>query len=127
MLITHAGQVGFQSDLYPLTKYFNALSDLDKMDKEFLLKLDRAREVAQIPFKINSAWRSAEKNQEVGGKPNSSHLKGLAVDISVTDSRSRFIVLKALIQVGFHRIGIAKTFIHVDDDKNKDPEVAWVY
>lgn len=110
-----------------MTKYFNELSDLDKMDKEFLLKLDRAREVAQIPFKINSAWRSAEKNQQVGGKPNSSHLKGLAVDISVTDSRSRFIVLKALIEVGFHRVGIAKTFIHVDDDKNKDSEVAWVY
>ena len=110
-----------------MTKYFNELSDLDKMDKEFLLKLDRAREVAQIPFKINSAWRSVEKNKEVGGKPNSSHLKGLAVDISVKDSRSRFIVLKALIQVGFHRIGIAKTFIHVDDDKNKDPEVAWLY
>lgn len=110
-----------------MTRYFNELSDLDKMDKEFLLKLDRAREVAQIPFKINSAWRSAEKNKEVGGKPNSSHLKGLAVDISVTDSRSRFIIFKALMQVGFHRIGVAKTFIHVDDDKNKDPEVVWLY
>ena len=110
-----------------MTKYFNELSDLDKMDKEFLLKLDRAREVAQIPFKINSAWRSVEENKDAGGKPNSSHLKGLAVDISVTDSRQRFIVLKALIEVGFHRIGVAKTFIHVDDDKSKDPEVVWVY
>ena len=68
-----------------MTKYFKELSDLDKMDKEFLFKLDRAREVAQIPFKINSAWRSAEENKDAGGKPNSSHLKGLAVDISVTD------------------------------------------
>lgn len=110
-----------------MTKYFNELSDLDKMDKEFLLKLDRAREVAQIPFKINSAWRSVEENKDAGGKPNSSHLKGLAVDISVTNSRSRFIILKALIQVGFHRIGVAKTFIHVDDDKNKDSEVVWLY
>ena len=109
-----------------MTRYFKEIDD-GNMNQEFLLKLDRAREVAQIPFKINSAWRSAEKNQEVGGKPNSSHLKGLAVDISVTDSRQRFIVLKALIEVGFHRIGVAKTFIHVDDDKSKDPEVVWVY
>ena len=109
-----------------MTRYFKEIDD-GNMNQEFLLKLDRAREVAQIPFKINSAWRSAEENKEAGGKPNSSHLKGLAVDISVTDSRSRFIILKALIQVGFHRIGIAKTFIHVDDDKNKDPEVTWLY
>lgn len=109
-----------------MTRYFKEIDD-GNMDQEFLLKLDRAREVAQIPFVINSAWRSVEKNKEVGGKSNSSHLKGLAVDISVTDSRSRFIVLKALIQAGFNRIGVAKTFIHVDDDKDKDPEVVWVY
>ena len=110
-----------------MTKYFKELSDLDKMDKEFLFKLDRAREVAQIPFKINSAYRTPEHNAKIGGKPNSSHLKGLAVDISATDSRQRFIVLKALIEVGFNRIGVAKTFIHVDDDKDKSPEVVWVY
>ncbi len=109
-----------------MTRYFKEIDD-GNMDQEFLLKLDRAREVAQIPFKINSAWRSKEKNQAAGGKPNSSHLKGLAVDISVTDSRSRFIVLKALIEVGFNRIGVAKTFIHCDDDKSKDAEVVWVY
>lgn len=110
-----------------MTKYFNELSDLDKMDKEFLKKLDRAREVAQIPFKINSAYRTPEHNAKIGGKPNSSHLKGLAVDISVTDSRQRFIVLQSLIQAGFNRIGVAKTFIHVDDDKDKDAEVVWLY
>lgn len=109
-----------------MTRYFKEIDD-GNMDQEFLLKLDRAREVAQIPFVINSAWRSVEKNKEVGGKSNSSHLKGLAVDISVTNSRQRFIVLKALIQAGFNRIGVAKTFIHVDDDKDKDPEVVWVY
>lgn len=110
-----------------MTKYFKELSDLEKMDKEFLFKLDRAREVAQIPFKINSAYRTPEHNAKIGGKPNSSHLKGLAVDISVTNSRQRFIVLKALIEVGFNRIGVANTFIHVDDSKDKSPEVVWVY
>lgn len=109
-----------------MTKYFKEIDD-GNMNQEFLIKLDRAREVAQIPFKINSAYRTPEHNAKIGGKPNSSHLKGIAVDISVTDSRSRFIVLKSLIQVGFNRIGVAKTFIHVDDDKEKDSEVVWVY
>ena len=97
------------------------------MDIGFLSKLDQAREIAAIPFNINSAFRSPEKNASVGGKPNSSHLTGLAVDISVTDSRTRFIVLQSLIAVGFTRIGIADTFIHVDNDKEKSQNVIWTY
>ena len=109
-----------------MTRYFKEI-DCGNMNQEFLLKLDRAREVAQIPFKINSAYRTPEHNAKIGGKPNSSHLKGLAVDISATDSRQRFTILKALIDTGFNRIGVAKTFIHVDDDKSKSPEVVWLY
>ena len=110
-----------------MTKYFKELDNLDKMDKTFLLKLDEARERAGIPFVINSAYRSSEHNAKIGGKPNSSHLKGLAVDISVTNSRQRFIVLNALLEVGFTRIGIADTFIHVDLDNGKSKDVIWTY
>ena len=63
-----------------MSKYFKEIEY--NMDKNFLIKLDEAREYAQIPFTINSAWRSIEDNKRVGGKPNSSHLKGLAVDIN---------------------------------------------
>lgn len=108
-----------------MTRYFKEIDD-GNMDQEFLLKLDRAREVAQIPFVINSAYRGPEHPLSIK-KPTSSHIKGLAVDIKANDSRTRFIVLKALIEAGFNRIGVAKTFIHVDDDKDKDPEVVWVY
>jgi len=97
------------------------------MDEAFLAKLDNARVIADMPFIINSAWRSPKHNKEVGGKPNSSHLKGLAVDIKIENSRQRFIVLQALIAAGFTRIGIAKTFIHVDGDNEKDPRVTWLY
>lgn len=110
-----------------MTKYFKELDNLDKMDKTFLLKLDEARERAGIPFVINSAYRTPEHNAKIGGKANSSHLKGLAVDISVSGSRQRFIVLNALLEVGFTRIGIADTFIHVDLDSGKSKEVIWTY
>jgi len=110
-----------------MTKYFKELDNLDKMDKTFLLRLDEARERAGIPFIINSAYRTPEHNAKIGGKPNSSHLKGLAVDISVTNSRQRFVILESLIKVGFNRIGIADTFIHVDLDKEKSEKVVWTY
>ena len=109
-----------------MSRYFEEIND-GNMNLDFLAKLDKAREKAGIPFKINSAFRTPEHNAGVGGKPNSSHLRGLAVDISVTDSRTRFIVLEALIKVGFNRIGVAKSFIHVDDDKEKSDRVVWVY
>ena len=110
-----------------MTRYFKELDNLDKMDKTFLLRLDEARERAGIPFIINSAYRTPEHNAKIGGKPNSSHLKGLAVDISVTNTRQRFIVLNALLEVGFTRIGIADTFIHIDLDNEKSKEVIWTY
>lgn len=97
------------------------------MDVDFLAKLDEAREYAGIPFKINSAYRSPSHNAKIGGKPNSSHLKGLAVDISVKGSRQRFLILDALITVGFTRIGISDTFIHVDLDFDKSQDVVWTY
>ena len=99
----------------------------ENMNEDFLAKLDNARMIADIPFIINSAWRSVEHNEKVGGKPDSSHLKGLAVDIKCTNSVDRFKLYDILREVGFKRIGVGKTFIHVDIDKDKSPEVFWVY
>ena len=107
-----------------MTKYFKEIEY--KMDKDFLSKLDKAREYARIPFVINSAYRSPEHPESIKN-PSSSHIKGLAVDIRTTDSRTRYRVLEALIHVGFNRIGIADTFIHVDDDKDKSSDVVWTY
>jgi len=108
-----------------MSKYFKDKEE--NMDVDFLAKLDKAREYANIPFIINSAYRSPEHNAKVGGKPGSSHIKGLAVDISAKDSRTRFLILDALFAVGFTRIGIADSFIHVDSDIDKSQNVIWTY
>ena len=97
------------------------------MSEDFLKKLDEARHIAKVSFCINSGYRTIEHNRKIGGKADSSHTKGLAVDIHAATSRKRYLILKALIEVGFHRIGIANTFIHVDDDKSKAKEVTWLY
>jgi|TARA_R110002050_G_scaffold50785_3_gene117288 uncharacterized protein YcbK (DUF882 family) len=116
-------------------KYFK-LSEFDspdevgsgkKMDSKFLEKLDYARHNSQIPFKINSGYRTQEWNMKVGGRFGSSHKKGLAADIGYTGSRERYLILSALMQVGINRFGIAKGFIHCDVDKAKDPDVIWLY
>jgi len=98
-----------------------------KMNKEFLLKLDKARADAGIPFKINSGYRSQEHNLKVGGVFTSAHKKGLAVDISAKTSGERSTILKSLMKQGFNRFGIGHTFIHVDQDPEKDPNVIWTY
>lgn len=113
-------------------KYFK-LSEFDdapgtgkNMKKEFLTKLDKARAIANVPFKITSGYRSKETNKRVGGVSTSSHLKGLAADISCKDSSTRQKIVNSLIQVGFTRIGIADTFIHCDTDKDKQDAI-WLY
>jgi len=113
-------------------KYFK-LSEFDdapgtgkNMKKEFLTKLDKARAIADVPFKITSGYRSKETNKRVGGVSTSSHLKGLAADISCKDSSTRQKIVSALIQAGFTRIGIADTFIHCDTDKDKQDAI-WLY
>ena len=91
-------------------------------------KLQKARDIARIPFVINSGFRCPKHNKDIGGKPGSSHIKGLAVDIRCEDDKARFKIVAALLAAGLTRVGIAPTYIHVDDDLlTKNPERMWVY
>ena len=98
-----------------------------KMNKTLLEKLDYARHKAGVPFVINSAFRNKEYNLSIGGRVGSAHIDGDAVDIKCIGSRNRALILKALIDVGINRIGIAKTFIHADVSKRLDSDVIWLY
>lgn len=102
------------------------------MEPEVLQMLDIARDIYGYPMVITSGFRTIEHNRELiergyPASPKSSHLLGLAVDIAVPNSQRRFLMLEALLDAGFHRIGIGETFIHVDLDKNKTPNTLWVY
>jgi len=97
------------------------------MNKEIIHMLDAVRKKFGKPIKINSGYRTVARNKKIGGVADSSHLKGLAADISCSNSVDRFKLLNLLLEVGFNRIGIAKSFIHVDIDKNKSQNVIWEY
>lgn len=99
-----------------------------ELDKDFLKKLNIARGCAEAPFKINSGFRCASHNASLPqSSPNSSHLSGHAADISTPDPETRYKVLYGLIVASFTRIGIGKTFIHVDDDPTKTHSLIWMY
>jgi zinc D-Ala-D-Ala carboxypeptidase len=104
----------------------DVLGSGENMDVKFLELLDYAREEAMTSFKINSGYRTPERNAKVGGVANSSHIKGCAADISCTSSAKRLLIVQALINVGFTRIGIAGSFIHVDNDPDKNDAI-WLY
>lgn len=104
------------------------------MDFEFVSLLDEARHIANVPFRISSGggYRTKEYNDELckrnaNASKNSSHKKGLAADILCNDNRTRFLILSALFRVGFNRIGVAASFIHVDNDEAKTEDVVWTY
>jgi zinc D-Ala-D-Ala carboxypeptidase len=116
-------------------KYFN-YSEFDSpdvvgsgklMDKDFLNKLDELREKFDKPIKINSGYRTENHNANVGGTPSSSHIKGLAVDIACNNSKDRFAIIDICLDLGINRIGVAGTFIHIDVDPDKSPNVLWTY
>ena len=116
-------------------KYFN-YSEFDSpdlqgsgqmMNKLVLDMLDEVREKFDKPIHINSGYRTPQHNEAVGGTENSSHLKGLAVDIACDNSIDRFDLINCLLDVGFSRIGVAKTFIHADIDPDKSNGVMWTY
>ena len=101
------------------------------MDNAFLQMLDDARSIAGIPFNITSGYRSEKINKLAGGVKNSSHLVGRAADIAVRSGKERLIIIMALIQVGFRRVGVAQGFIHTDNDSismgGTKPDSIWTY
>ena len=105
----------------------NGVECYEQMSDNLLLSLGVARQIAGIPFHINSSWRDEDTNQRVGGKPNSAHLRGNAVDIACANSSDRYLIVDAAMAAGFTRIGIGNTFVHLDVDKDLPDNVIWTY
>lgn len=100
---------------------------LQDMDQRFMYKLDKAREMAGIPFVVNSAFRPVAWEKSKGRSGTGAHTTGHAVDIRCNTSVNRMKIVFALLSVGFRRIGIGKTYVHVDDDETKPQNVIWHY
>jgi len=108
-------------------------SQIEHIDKELLEKLCAIREHVG-PMIITSGARCPRHNQEEGGRPHSAHrtVPGetlcRAVDVQCTNTIARGELLKLAFQQ-FSRVGLAKTFIHMDVAKGEQyaPVAAWYY
>lgn len=75
---------------------------------------------------VNSWYRTPEHDRDIGGKGN--HAGGWAADIR---SRDMHKLLREICAMNFKGIGVAKSFIHVDDNEDytkqgKRPAL-WIY
>ena len=96
------------------------------MDTAFLAKLDELREICGFPFRITSGYRDATHPSEVvkAAPGTGTHCQGIAADIAVSNGVERMNIVHEALNMGFS-IGVARTFIHVDD-RTTTP-VLWTY
>lgn len=101
--------------------------NIQDCNPDSLARLDICRSVAQTPFVLSSAYRSKEYELSKGRSGKGAHTEGRAFDIRCCDSSKRFLIVSSALEVGFTRIGIGKTFIHLDDSPSLKQKVIWLY
>jgi hypothetical protein len=105
-----------------MTKWFTE-DEIIGLDDKLVSMLDRARELAGIPFIITCGLVFDDKpGSHVS---DSAHLRGLAADLRCPFSVWRFHMLPALLSVGFRRIGVYDKHLHADIDPSLPQDVIW--
>lgn len=118
-----------------LTLEYFKLSEFDckhtgenEMNEDFLRDINELRDACGFPFIITSGYRSPDHPIEAAKAVPGVHTAGIAADIFVSGGYQRYKLVKEAIKMGFGGIGIAKTFVHVDDRSHSaGAPVMWVY
>lgn len=101
-------------------------SDRYQLDSLLLSVLDEIEECTGRELHINSAFRSVNHEVQRGRKGDSAHTLGKAVDIYCYDNKQRYDIVKIALQKGINRIGIYKTFVHLDTATSKDGKTTYI-
>ena len=97
---------------------------IDKMNPEFLVALDTARDVAEVPFVLTSAYRSPSYDLAKGRSGSGYHTRGRAVDVACIDSKTRWKIVCGCLAVGLS-VGLSKDgFVHID---NRREPIVFLY
>ena len=88
----------------------------DGMDERLLDVLDAMRETVGGPLQLSCAYRCPSHNAEVGGVPNSQHVRGTAADVLCPDGVSVEELANIAEECGADGIGryYNSGFVHVD-------------
>lgn len=99
----------------------------NSIDPSLVNMLQDSRTATALTYEIASGCRCAKHNasKEVGGKPNSAHLRGKAADIKCITSQMRYGMVWDLIR-RFRRIEIRGSWIHVDIDTTLPQDVLFL-
>ena len=91
--------------------------------------LKQLEERMGFELQINSGYRDPVHNKEVGGVEHSEHTEDPAqgADVLCKRSTTRYQMVKALLELGVHRIGIGQTFVHVGISTDRPLDVIWDY
>jgi hypothetical protein len=95
------------------------------MDTVFLDIMDQIREDVGEPIGVVSGFRCVKHDDEIHGDGN--HPEGKAIDVAAPLSMIRFKIVSSAIKMGIKRIGIGKTFIHLDVVSEHPQNVVWLY
>ena len=100
----------------------------EMINPTFVAKLDSIRDDVGFPIRINSGVRTEYHNESVGGVSNSAHTAPCycAADIRVRSRAERDSIIASAKRHGITRIGIARSFVHLDIDTTK-PDAVWYY
>lgn len=98
--------------------------DAAEMKHEFMIKLQKLRDIWGKPLHSTSARRCKFWNKIVGGSPKSQHLLGNASDFWFETNEELKEFMKYAIDVGFKGIGYGYNKIHIDD---REKDARWEY
>ena len=101
-------------------------SDCDAilMQSEFLIKLEKLRELFGIPISPTSARRCVFWNGMVDGSRRSQHIYGNACDFWFQDQIEKERFIRIAENVGFLGIGTGTHLVHID---NRKKYTRWSY
>lgn len=88
--------------------------DAPAIDSLLVARLNLLRECWGCPIHINSGVRCREHNAAVGGAPDSLHMQGLAVDMSVGSRAEADQLAELCVKMGFGGIGTYSRWVHAD-------------
>ena len=99
----------------------------NEISDDLVKRLQGIEVECHVKLHINSGFRCEKHNKEIRGEDASSHLVGLAADVSCNYSGLRMYLINYGLAAEIDRIGIGKSFIHFDIDTTKPRDVIWLY
>lgn len=104
----------------------------DGIDVGLVNDLQKVRDRVNRPISVSSGCRCAKHNAATpGSAKTSSHMAGLAIDITCISPEERYgllVALGSLIHAGeitVLQIELCPTWIHISNDKSKSPKIAY--